>query len=375
MPALTEQETQALVDDGRICGVTLDTTEFHHFGYHFEAKGLAALGQFNGTDISVLFSEVVINEVQSHIRDQLVETAEKARSGINQFLKEWRSDHELAAIIAQLGLEADPIARAKELTDDFVQKIGAELVAVDNGTFQIRELHDRYFSAQAPFSKSADKKNEFPDAMALLSLQGWAQQQEGMLLAVSSDGDWARFAEESPHLVVVPKIGPALNLFNRHDGVFAARLAANLRAGTAMSLHASVESELEHFIEIFDIEAQAPYYYEAEPGESRIVGWSIKDDKPFDVLTSDEDTVTVSFIVSVEAEFHAYFTFSVHDSIDRDYVTIGGAHASQTEQFDVTIEAAVDRDEGDDPDALEVESERWSVTVDFGYVEVDYDRD
>ncbi len=67
------------------------------------------------------------------------------------------------------------------------------------------------------------------------------------------------------------QIGPAVNLFNWHDRVFAARLAAILKSGAATSLLASVESELEQFIEIFDIKAQASYYYEAELRESRIV--------------------------------------------------------------------------------------------------------
>lgn len=374
MPKLTEQELQALVDGGAIKGITLDTTEFHHFNYHFGAKSLAALQQFKGTDISVLFSEVIINEVQAHIRDQLTETAEKARIGINQFLKGWRSELALADIIANLGIDSDASVKAKELIDGFVHQIGAEIVPVDHGV-DVRDLHDRYFASQPPFSQSPDKKHEFPDAMALLSLQAVATEREGTVLAVSSDGDWAAFAAESPSLVVLPQIGPALNLFNRHDGVFAARLAENLRSGAATNLRAAVESELERFIEIFDIEAQAPYYYEAEQGQSRVVSWSVKGDKPIDVLSSDEESVTVSFEITVEAEFDAYFTFTIRDSIDRDYVTIGGAHASQTEQFDVTIEATVERVEGEDPDALDVESERWNVTVDFGYVEVDYERD
>jgi hypothetical protein len=372
MPAVTEQELQELVDAGRISGITLDTTEFHHFNYHFESKGLAALGQFNGTDISVLFSEVIINEVQGHLRDQLTETAEKARSGINQFLKEWRSQHELADVIAHVGIGADASARAKELTDDFVQKIGAEIVPVDNGSVQIRELHDRYFSAQAPFSQSAEKKNEFPDAMALLSLQGWAQQQQGMLLAVSSDGDWARFAEGSPHLVVVPKIGPALNVFNRHDGVFAARLLANLRGHAAQSLHAAVNRELERFIEEWQVEAHSDFYLDSESGFSAIDSWEVKPGTAFNVLASDDESLTVSFDVSVWAEFEAYFTLSVRDSIDRDYVQIDRSTASRLEQFDVTIEATVAREDGDDPEALDVEAEKWNLTVDFGYIEPDY---
>lgn len=374
MPKLTLEEVQELVDRGKLTAITVDTSEIHHFGYNLKAKSLSALGQFKGTNIAVPLSEVVLAEVHAHMTARMSDAAEKVCTGISLFLKEWRIGRDRDAVHTGLGLGDDAAARARTLLDAFVAEIGAERVSVDNGV-NVRDLHERYVASRPPFSTKADKKNEFPDAIALLSLEEWARQRGRMLLAVSADGDWARFAEGSDQIVCLPQIAPALNLFHREDSVFAARVANLLRADAAPALSAAIEGQLERLIETFDVEASAPYFYEEEAGLSRVVSWKLKDDAKLDVVASDEDSASLAFTVILEAEFEAYFSFSMKDGIDRDYVTIGSSHASRIESFEVPLVATIPKDEDDDPTPFEVEADGWGVSVDFGYVEPEFERD
>jgi hypothetical protein len=373
MPLLSDAELEKLVDDGRIVGLTLDTTEFFHLGYDFDRKSLQALSQFRTTNIRVVFSQVILNEVRADVRDEIAGKAEKLQAGINQYLKAWRSDRDRQEAMESLGIGRDPSVRAGELVDAFVAQIGATEVPVDNGQ-TVRELHDLYFAMRPPFSSKPDKKSEFPDAMALLSLERWAKDEGGILLVVSNDGDWASFAQQSEHLVCMTKYGPALSLFNRDDRVFAARVAAHSKAGLATMLDDRVASELERLIEDWEFDAQTPYYFDAETEFSDLLGWRLADDT-FDVLASDADSVTLSFTVEAEARFGASFTFSVRDGIDRDYVTIGGARPRTEETFKVDIVATLVREDADNPEVIEIESEASTLHVDFGYVDLDYDQD
>lgn len=226
-----------------------------------------------------------------------------------------------------------------------------------------------------PFSTKADKKSEFPDAIALLSLERWAAEQRGFVLAVSTDGDWARSAEQSLNVICVPQLAAALNLFNRDDAFVAARLAANPAAGTAASLSASIERAHEEAVEIFYVEANAPYHYESEDEYATIDAWEVAEPR-FNVLTSDADFVTVAFPVAVKATFHASFSITVRDSIDKDYVSIGGSQASTSEEFDVQVVVTVARDDDDpDPEVVDLETDPTTLSADFGYVEVDYGED
>lgn len=375
MPRKTEQELAQLVQNGEIAGFTLDTTEFHHLGYNYRSKILQALAQFAGTNVKLLFSEVVLSEVHAHVRDDLKTKSASLRSALRQVGKAAALDFDANQAMINAGVPADVSARSTDLLNEYIASVGAERLPVEGPT--VRELHDLYFGSRPPFSTKADKKSEFPDAIALLSLERWAADQAGFVLAVSNDGDWARFAEQSLHVICVSQLAAALNLFNGDDAFVAARLAANLASGTAASLRANIQRALESSVEIFDVAADAPYSYESEDEYATIDDWSVAEPR-FDVLTSDAAVVTVAFPVAVKATFHASFSFSVRDSIDKDYITIGGADASKSEEFDVQVIVTVARDDADpDPDVVELETDATSLSVDFGYVEVDYgdDRD
>jgi hypothetical protein len=192
---------------------------------------------------------------------------------------------------------------------------------------------------------------------------------------VSNDGDWGRFAEQSPRVIVVPALAPALNLFNMDDAFVAARLAANLTSGTALRLSAKIDAALEGAVEVFDVDASAPYYFEAEDEYATIDEWEVTEPR-FDVVESDAEFVTLAFSLTVKATFEASFSFTVRDGIDRDYIGIGGAQASTTESFDVQVLITVARDdEGPDPEVVDLEIEAPSLSVDFGHVEVDHGDD
>ena len=59
------------------------------------------------------------------------------------------------------------------------------------------EVIRRYFATEPPFSTKERKKSEFPDALALLSLERWATQNKSLVLLVSADGDWKKLVEQS----------------------------------------------------------------------------------------------------------------------------------------------------------------------------------
>jgi nucleotide-binding universal stress UspA family protein len=376
MPHMTEDELKQMVEAGKIVGFTLDTTEFHHAGYNFQSKILKALGQFSHTNVTLLFSEVVLNEVHAHISDELKAKSEQLRSALRQVAKSAAITLDPVKTMQDAGIPENASARAAELIDAFLAAIGALRLTVDDGP-TVRQLHDLYFGSNPPFSAKVDKKSEFPDAIALLSLQHWAEKQDGFVLAVSNDGDWGRFAKESPRVIVLSALAPALNLFNKDDAFVAARLAANLAAGSALSLRASIDAALDDAVEVFELEASAPYYYETDDECASINGWEVAEPR-FDVVSSDAEFVTLAFPLAVKATFEASFSFTMRDGIDKDYIGIGAAQASTTETFDSQVLVTIARDdENSDPEVVELEIDMPTLSVDFGYVEVDYgdDRD
>jgi hypothetical protein len=374
MPLLDPTEIQALVDRGEIHAFTLDTSIFDQFGCNLGYKSLASLGQFKGTNIRVLLSAITLGEVQAHIAKEVSAAADKMRAAHNQYLKAVRSERDRTRTAQELGLVTDAPAHAAVQVAAFVSAIGAVEVPVEPGV-SVAELTRLYFAAEPPFSARDGKKGEYPDAIALLSLEAWATANSAMVLAVSKDGDWHSYAEKSPRIICVRDLAGGLNFFNTESSVVAARLAALIRAGTAPLLSRAIKGELERYIEDFEIEAQSDFMFDQDRESSEVTSWYLPERAPVDVVASDEETVTLSFEVAAEADFGAYFNFSVRDAIDGDYVTIGKCIARKTETFSVRVVATVPKEEDKDPEPFEVEVEGRRILVDFEYVGPDYHDD
>jgi hypothetical protein len=73
-----------------------------------------------------------------------------------------------------------------------------------------------YFLNSPPFENTKDKKNEFPDAIALLSLESWAIANKTKVVVVSNDAGWERYCNQSSHLLFLNDLDDALSKFITH---------------------------------------------------------------------------------------------------------------------------------------------------------------
>lgn len=369
MPLRKPEEIKKLIDDGEILAITIDTTIFDKFGCNLEYKSLTAVEQFKGKHIDFLLTPVTVGEVLAHITKNISDSAAKATAGINQFLKSIRSAEQLEQVVGAVGLRLDPRTQAKDMVDTYVDRVGAQITCQQATSDELLSL---YFNVQAPFGKSAEKKAEFPDAIALLALEKWAREHDTLILVVSNDGDWQSFAEKSAELICINDLTSALSLFNDQKSVVAARVASAIKSGQATSLESTIRSSLETYVEDFYVEASSSYYYDYENVGSVLLDWSFDNEDSIVVVASDDEEVTLSFEIVVSAEFEADFTFSQRDSIDRDYITIGSANESVDHQFTVNVIATFSKSSDRDPEPVDLEIEGRSLIVDFGDVEPDW---
>ena len=350
-------------------GVTVDTSIFDQYGCNLRFRTLLALKQFRYTGISVVLSTMTTSELKAHLKDSFEEAATKLKQALNQYDRTWQLNLDKAKVGADLGVDEDPALKAAAMIDEFMDATGAALLPISDDV-TIQQVVDLYFDGQAPFAAKGDKKSEFPDAIALLSLEAWAAE-NGAVLAVSRDGDWKRYAEGSANIVCVDSFPAALALFNDADRVIGARIATDLREGRSPQLKAGVDGALEHFVEEFDIEANGADYYEAEPEGATITQWLVPPAE-VNVVSADADTLTLVVKIEAEVEFHAGFRFSHWDGIDREYIRLPGSTASTIDKVDLEVAITVYKNDLDDPAPLDVSIESAGLTADFGYVEPDW---
>ena len=156
--------------------ITVDTNVFRINGWRLEGGLLAQLAQFREGSVQFIMSEVVIREIHKYLKIEARKAGdaiEKARrvsrkTGLMS-PKEWEQLDKLVKT-AKLVDEA-----AKDRLGTFIGKTGMTVIPATHA--DMGELVRRYFGPLAPFENSGKKKNEFPDAIALLSMEKWAEQE------------------------------------------------------------------------------------------------------------------------------------------------------------------------------------------------------
>lgn len=381
----SEEEIKRAIAARRIRAITLDTSAFDRNGNRFEHGLLARLNQFNLTDVMFVLSDVVAGEVSRHVAQEAAEAKSKVVSALKEVGKSWQAtatkrEDALAILFGDESSEDLAQRRFETFTNATAAGIvhSAPRVNID------RMLTD-YFSSNPPFGKTAAKKNEFPDAIALQALENWAVEQDTILLAVSQDADWRKFAKASERLVVIEDLALALSYFHQNADVACARLASRLASGDLDlddALQSAVDVAVERFI--FLPEISSSYHFDADVDE--VIVTSVRLDEtaylsgPFRVVDKPSETqLVVEAEVEAELEVSADFSFSVTDSIDKDQVPVGDAHARTTIQRTFKVLLTFEGDLSSDAELTE--SEVWSkggdvyIRVDFGELGPDWRSD
>lgn len=366
--------------------ITLDNSILKGEGYKFYEGMLAQMRQFKDSPVKVIQTDIVHNEAINHISQEL----SRARSSIEQALRSANK---------QLKIKNDDINKAREILsvegsekeiaeqqlDNYYAFIGAE--KVDSSEYaDLSVLMGMYFSTEPPFETGKDKKNEFPDAIALLSIEGWAEANDLNIIAVSQDNGWKEFSENSNRVTVVSSLAEALEKFQPHNKV--ASIIAHIREDSLLDAENHVLNEIENAIidsldgEYISIEAESFMHYEWDDVNVSYVSHILDDDKEglvkIRVVRIDDESIVLKVGATVEVEVEASFSFSVKDSIDRDYVNMGGNVCTTAESYhtDILLTLTGDFSQGfDDIEVSEIEVLETISEANFGDIEPDWRND
>ena len=190
--------------------LTIDTSILVGDSIYLETELISRLKPITEGPKNIVISEVVLREMHRKLRHALQKQRSQLKSHIrsslnNGILNAAQKD----ACETLLASMVDADTRAAEIVEGFIQEYKIEKVGFSE--IKLDSLIDDYFSGTAPFADSGDKKHEFPDALALKSLERWAEKNNKLLLCVSEDADWKRFCEGKHHIDCVDSLPDALD--------------------------------------------------------------------------------------------------------------------------------------------------------------------
>lgn len=362
--------------------ITIDTNIFDENGLNLESGMLKQLGQFGEGSAQFVLSEIVYREIIRH----LTERGQKARDSLFSSIK--RS--------AQLGLLAssavdrmnevsatatEPKQAAIDRFVNFSADSGCEIIRAEGA--DMKKLIRMYFAPSAPFEGSGSKKNEFPDAIALISLEDWAKTNSKKILAISKDVGWKHFAAQSEWIDVEGDLPTALQKFQKHSEQareIVSELLEQIERGEREELKSDLESRLQDQVSDLNLyaEAASSYYFDNDQIDVSLSGFSFlreKDGIDFKIVQIGKNKIVARIGVRISIDASANFTFYVQDD-EGDEVWIGASSCDEASEFNagalVTIEGEF-TESSLQFDFTEVELVGAIDSVDFGEIGPDYD--
>jgi hypothetical protein len=360
--------------------LTIDTSIFEKNGLKLNKGLLAQLHQFKDNPIKLILSDIVYRELKSHLNRKEKETKSKIASALNDasdYLNCCIDDMEKIKSLIKINYEMENISNL--ILEDFIRKCGIELVKGEEYC-EIKSLIDMYFLHYAPFKESGNKKKEFPDAIALLSLQSWAEENNENLLAVSMDNDWKDFAQDKDNIEVIDDLAKAMYILNKQtdealDSIIY-EIELDLTKSQNSRIFESMYSAIENSINISEISAVSSFKYYIDDEQLSLKNIYILTEEngkrlKVYIIDYDSDKITISITCEVMCEVEVAFNFSVWDSIDKEDVSLGGTRkiVEISYETDVLVNLYGNFLDGlQNMDIDEIEVTHDSVFVDMGEI-------
>ena len=361
--------------------ITLDTSIFERHQLNLKGGMLKQLYQFKDGPGKFVLSEIVIREVVRH----LALRAERAKDAVSVAIQK-AHESELVDDAGHASLKAidekivAPITAARGQITTLMKASGCDIVLADKG--DMKRLTTMYFGYDAPFEDNDEKKNEFPDAIALITLEDWAKANKKKLLAISGDKGWARFAEKSEWIDVQTDLAPALQAL-QDDAENARKIVASLivemASGKAPDMLKTIETAVLNGVGELSpyVEASAGYFFDSEllsmAGTSMDFVDLEANDYDFQIVQIGKDVVVARINVNVKAKAEAEFVFQIKD--EGEYIPIGDLHAETDVEFEAGALVTLEGDFAAVPPVIElteVELVDGPKEIDFGDVSPDY---
>lgn len=387
MPIETDERLKALLTEGRITALTLDTNVFDGQRLNFRSAAMRILTGLKAIPFPLVLSTAVTKEVHRHLIKFTEDALRTMKKAVGEAIFAWDVQKPTREEILHLVTGGrSPQEAATARMDDFLKENDCEVLD-DFKLVDIATVYGAYFDRHPPFGRG--EKSEFPDALALNALERAATERKTAFLVVSADGDWRDFCAASNRLYLVTALEKALSLIN--DAPVGLRKAVVDWFAEGQEGQAQVVASITGSIEALDVDVNAY----ANSGEVETHAWAPEiravtwpDEQDIDIIETEplEDgghRAVVSLPVVLTLRFSVELNFSLWDSIDRESIGMGGRTVEVDRDEEARITVTIDLQEISKEDEylelVETEIDITSLDVDIGEVDMfepeDYDRE
>ena len=309
-------------------------------GFKFDGSTLNKIKELGRSSlIEVYISEVVKKEVISKLSEKMTK-ANKLRS---DFLKELVIlENDLPNELAESLNKFDKLSLEKVAESRWVKFLEeSKATILDPNAICNLELLSMYFDGKYPFSEGK-KKDEFPDAISILSLKAMMAGTDAPVYVISNDNDLKGFCEKEDLFISLSQLSEFLDLYNRAEE----RLTS--------VVHGYITNEMDWLTEnIEDAFVNCSFNYsdnyEAEVENVRVTELSTQE---IDVIGIEDARVIIEIRcgISCTADISGpNYDNAMWDSEEKEYIIFEHFNANMTfdDVYDISIELSFNESQGE----------------------------
>ncbi len=329
-----------------ISTVFLDTQVFVAASFNFSSAPFQALlKHFQSGRLRLLTTDVTLSEAGSNI----VEEVQKEVILQAGFIKKARllksvSLPEAVASVTPINPDAaiQNLSAAFETFTQVGKAMRADVAGIEAGP-----IFEKYFAGVPPFSDTANKKFEFPDAFVLEALGQWAEAREEFVFVVSGDELFREGCKKFTGLVPMTSLVELLDYL------------ANEEQKRAEFVRTRVKDNLEKISALTKEAFEDNYFWvEDEDGEATVVVDELPLIEGPEIIAMDADFGTVQLVFEAQYTAHLDYRDSATSIYDKETDRLIYAEEREEEvkrNVKLTVETEVSFDE-ENPDDVTIDS-------------------
>lgn len=368
--------------------ITIDTNIIMGSGYRFDHAPLNLLKQFRFRQDKFIISDIVYQESYKHLATEKTNKRSSLFNSIKEAVNNGIISSETADLVRSSAQDPDETSLNsinKFLDDCAAERVSVNLAKIDN-------IISAYFKSQAPFEPTGQKKAEFPDAVALHSLEEWAEEHDVEIIAASNDGGWKKFSEHSKRITVVDSIAEALKKFIATNDdienlitIGLIEISMNENSVNYKKIQIGIENGISNHS--FYGDANSSYRVECDFAYANLDYYRLNIPENYEEIQSN-NYVQLAEINEEEAKVYVNatcgitatgeFTYYLYDHVDKEEISIANSTERKTLEIEISIILTVSDYINFSPSEIsiidiDVNINQFDSTVDFGDIDPDYD--
>lgn len=361
--------------------VAIDTCIFEQQGLRFESGILKQLEQFKSSPVPLLIPDIVHQELKSHLKTKISTSFNELEKALKNVISSTgMSNASIDSLKKRVVANGNASEIASNRLKQFYNATGAKKVYIDENSFKVESLVYRYFHNEPPFEENAKKKNEFPDAIALMSLEDYASKRSKKVLIVSKDRGWIDYAESSKYLDATKELADAISTITPFHTAnkIVEEMESDFSIGLQNRVVKALELEFRKFLENYNAQ---PIFRSAISAEVEDLYASYK---KFELLKSERDSfvkiiklspneLVLHLKVNLTYDVSATFNFLAYDEIYKIDQVVASVDEQRTASDTIAVLVTFRGNSEEklaDVKKIEVEIIDQHTSVDFGLVDV-----